>query len=116
MTIPNEPTPEVISSDVSSEDRLWVLLCFLLAPLLPLITLFLDDKKNKPFIKYHTVPTLILGIAEAIVATILGMIPIVGCFTPLLYIINVVYGVKAYKGVNTDIPVITNFAKQQNWL
>jgi uncharacterized protein len=115
MSTPVEPTPEIVNPEVSSEDRLWVLLCFLLAPLLPLITLFLDDKKNKPFIKYHMVPTLILGIAEIIVIGILQLIPIVGCFTPLVYIINVVYGVKAYNGTYVDIPVITKISKDQNW-
>jgi uncharacterized membrane protein len=104
------PAPEV-----SSDDRLWVLLCFLLTPLIPLITLFLEDKKAKPFIKYHNVPTLILGIVEMIVVGILAIIPFVGCLSPLIWIINVLLAIKAYKGVNTDIPVITNFSKQQGW-
>lgn len=115
MTTPVEIPPVPVSPEVSNEDRLWVLLCFLLTPLLPLITLFLDDKKDKTFIKYHTVPTLILGIAEVIVMGVLSFIPVVNCFVPLIYIINVVYGIKAYNGANTDIPVITNFSKQQNW-
>lgn len=104
------PTPEV-----SSEDRLWVLLDFLIAPLLPLITLFLDDKKDKPFIKYHNVPALMLGIIEAIVVGVLSYIPVVNCFLPLVYIINIVFAVKAYKGVNVDVPVLTSFSKQQGW-
>lgn len=113
MSIPPETPP--VESGVSSEDRLWVLLDFLLTPLLPLITLFLDDKKNKEFIKYHNVPTLILGIAEAVVLTILAFIPVINCFSPLIYIINIIYGIKAYKGVNTDIPVITKFSQDQKW-
>ncbi len=107
--------PVVTNPEVSSDDRLWVLLCFLLAPLLPLITLFLADKKDRSFIKYHTVPTLILGVAEGIVAGILSAIPIIGCFTPLLWIINIVFGLRANKGVYTDIPVITNISKGQGW-
>ena len=107
--------PVVTNPEVSSDDRLWVLLCFLLAPLLPLITLFLADKKDRPFIKYHTVPTLILGVVEGIVAGILAAIPIIGCFTPLLWIINIVFGLRANKGVYTDIPVITNISKGQGW-
>lgn len=106
---PVTPAPEV-----SSDDRLWVLLEFLI-PLLSIITLFMVDKKDRPFIKYHTVPTLLLGIAEGIVAIILGFIPIIGCFTPLLWIINLIYGLRANKGVYTDIPVLTNLSKGQGW-
>ena len=112
MTIPPE-TPLV--PEVSNDDRLWVLLCFLLTPIIPLITLFLEDKKGRPFVKYHTVPTLILGIVEIIVVGILAFIPFVNCISPFIWIINVIFAVKAYKGVNTDIPVITNFSKQQGW-
>lgn len=107
--------PVVTNPEVSNDDRLWVLLCFLLAPLLPLITLFLADKKDRPFIKYHTVPTLILGVVLGIVAGILSAIPIIQCFTPLLWIINIIFGLRAYKGVYTDIPFITNISKGQGW-
>lgn len=116
MTIPTDPTPApAIVPEVSNDDRVWVLLCFLFTPVIPLITLFLEDKKDKPFIKYHTIPTLILGIVEVIVIGILSFIPVVGCITPFIWIVNVIYALKANKGVNTDIPVITNFAKQQGW-
>jgi len=117
MTTPPEtpPVAPAPQSDVPSDDRLWVLLCFLITPLFPLITLFMNDRKEKPFIKYHANPTLILGIVEVIIAIVLGFIPFVNCLIPLLWIINIVYGIKAYKGVNTDIPIITNFSKQQGW-
>lgn len=116
MTIPTEPVVvPPVNPDVTSDDRLWVVLCFLLAPILPLVTLFLDNKKNRPFIKYHTVPTIILGVAEGILIAILSWIPVVGCITPFVYIINIIYALKANKGVNTDIPVITQFSKSQGW-
>lgn len=108
----------VISSspEVSSDDRLWVLLCFLLAPLFPLITLFMKDKQERPFIKYHTVPTLILGVVEGIAVSILSsVIPGIGCLTMLIWIINLVYGLRANKGVYTDIPMLTNLSKGQGW-
>jgi len=92
-----------------------VLLCFLFTPLFPVITLFLEDKKERAFIMYHNAPTLILGIVEIIVVGILSFVPVVNCFIPLIWIINVVYAVKANKGENVDIPVITDFSKQQGW-
>jgi uncharacterized membrane protein len=113
MSIPPEILPP--SSDVTSDDRLWVLLCFLFTPLFPVITLFMEDKKVRPFVKYHNAPALILGIVEVIVVGILSYIPVVNCFTPLVWIINVIYAVKTNKGDNVDIPVITNFSRQQGW-
>lgn len=101
--------------EVTSDDKLWVLLSFLFTPIIPIVVLLMEDKKNRPFIKYHTIPTLILGLVEVVISIILGWIPIVNCFIPLIYIINILLGVKAYKGENVEIPVITNFAKQQGW-
>ena len=53
---------------------------------------------------------------EAIVVALLQLIPVVGCLTPLIWIINIIYAIKANKGVNVEIPVITSFAKGQNWM
>jgi len=104
------------SPEVTSDDRLWGLLCFLLAPLVPIIVLLMEDKKNRPFIKYHAVPALILGFALAIIAGILAVIPIVQCFAPLIWIIPIIFALKAYKGEYVNIPVITDFAKNQGWI
>lgn len=113
---PEAPKVEVVSSnEVTSDDRLWVVLCFLLAPILPLVTLFLDNRKDRPFIKYHTIPTLILGIVEGIFVALLSWIPVVNCIAPFVWIINIIYAVTANKGVNVDIPVITGFSKGQGW-
>jgi len=112
MTTPPETTPV---PDVTNDDRMWVLLCFLFTPVIPVVMMLMEDKKARPFIKYHAAPALILGIAMIVVVGILAFIPVVGCIAPLLWIIPVVYAIKAYKGVYTDVPVITNFSKQQGW-
>jgi len=110
-------TPLVITAapDVTRDDKTWVVLCMLFTPLFPIIILLMNDKNSRPFIKYHNVPALILGIVEVIVATILSFNPIVSGIGGLLWIINIVYAVKANSGNNTDIPVITEFSKKQGW-
>jgi hypothetical protein len=35
------------SSDVTSEDRLWALLAYILSPIVPIIILLIEDKKNR---------------------------------------------------------------------
>jgi uncharacterized membrane protein len=114
MTTPPEIIPTQ-TPDVTSDDRIWVILCFLFTPIFPIITLFMDDKKNRPFIKYHYIPALILGVVEIIAVSILSLIPFVGLFTWLIWIINILYAVKANGGTNIDIPYITNFSKKQGW-
>jgi uncharacterized protein len=113
------PTPPVVqpaaNPEVTSDDRLWVVLCFIFAPLIPLVTLFMDTKKDRPFIKYHTIPTLIFGIVEGVVVALLSWIPIVQCIVPFIWILNIIYAIKANKGVNVDIPVISKFAQGQGW-
>lgn len=102
--------------EVTSDDRLWGLLSYLLTPIVPVIILLSEDKKNRAFQKFHGISALALGIAEGIAMTILALIPIVQCFTPLVYIINVLYALKANKGEKFEIPVITNFCKNQGWI
>ncbi len=119
MTIPTDPEPlqeQITTPEITGDDRLWVVLCFLLTPLFPLITLFMDSRKDRPFIKYHTVPTLIFGVVEGILIGILQFVPVVNCIIPFIWIINLIYALKANKGVYVDIPVITQFAKDQKWM
>jgi uncharacterized membrane protein len=114
MTTPIDviPTPE---PEVTSDDRLWVVLCLLFTPLFPVITLFLEDKKARPFVKYHNVPALLLGVIEAILAVVLSFIPVVRCLSGLMWIYNIYLAVKANGGKNMDIPVLTAFSKGQGW-
>ena len=39
---------------VTSDDKLWALLSYILSPIVPIILLLMEDKKNRPFIKYHS--------------------------------------------------------------
>ena len=107
--------PPTQNPEVTSDDRIWVILCFLLTPINPIVTLFLEDKKNRPYIKYHTMPTLGLGVAEWIFVSIFALIPIIGYLGGLVWIINIIYAVKANSGNNVDIPVISEFVKKQGW-
>lgn len=41
------------TQEITSDDKLWALLSYILTPLVPIIVLLLEDKKNRPFIKVH---------------------------------------------------------------
>ncbi|HMN12096.1 MAG TPA: DUF4870 domain-containing protein [Bellilinea sp.] len=113
----NEPV-EVISPnpDVTDDDKLWGLLSYLLAPLVPLILFLMEDKKKRPYIKLHQMQGLLLGLALFIINLLLTPIPFVSCVTgPLSIVIMIYYAIKAYKGETFEIPVISNVVKSQGW-
>ena len=102
-------------SDITEDDRLWAMLAYLLTPIVPIIILLMDDKKDRPFIKAHNVQALIWGVVMNIIAGILSFI-LVGCVLWVAYIIiTIIWAVKANKGELVEIPVITNFVKNQGW-
>lgn len=105
-------------NDVTSDDKLWGLLAYLLTPLVPIIILLMEDKKNRPFLKAHNMQALILGAVEVVLSIILSILSmgILGCILPVvILVINIFLGVKAYQGGVFEIPVITNFVRQQGW-
>lgn len=99
----------------TSDDRLWVLLGYILTPIVPIIVLLMADKKDRPFIKAHNMQALLLGVVEVVVNVLLSFV-VIGCITgPICWIINIYLGIKANRGETFDIPVISNFVRQQGW-
>jgi uncharacterized protein len=104
-------------SDITSDDKLWTLLGYLLTPLVPLIVLFMADKKDRPFIKAHNVQALVWGVVAYILITIgYALFVVPGCIISIGYaIMTIMWAIKANKGEYVTIPVITNFVKNQGW-
>ncbi len=111
--------PEVVSPqqvEVTDDDRLWALLSWILTPIVPIIVLLLEDKKARPFIKYHAVQALTLGLAGYLISLVLSMM-MVGCLLALaLFVYQVYLAIQAYNGQWVTVPVITDFVKGQGWL
>lgn len=106
---------QIPASDISSDDKLWALLSYILTPIVPIIVLLMEDKKSRPFIKAHAMQALIFGIAYTLIGGITSAFFIGLCILPLGFIASIYWGVKAYQGNYVNIPVITNFCKQQGW-
>jgi len=102
-------------SDITSDDKLWALLAYIFSPIVPIIILLMADKKARPFLKAHNIQALIWGIVGYVVSSLLAAV-FIGCFVWIAYIIiTIIWGMKAYKGEYVNIPVITNFVKNQGW-
>jgi uncharacterized protein len=106
----------VYSEEITSDDKLWALLGYLI-PLVALIALLMEDKKNRKFIRVHAIQSLAINVVFWVINIILSFVFFIGCVTALATIgLMIYYGVKAYRGEYFDIPVVTDFCKKQNWI
>jgi uncharacterized membrane protein len=103
------------TNEVTSNDKLWALLAYIFTPLVPIIILFLEDKKNRPFLKAHNAQALALGVISLIVGVLLGWTVVLACVPLLIFIYCIYLGIQAYNGKYVEIPVVTNFVKKQGW-
>ncbi len=116
-SLPIEEMNSGFDSDITDDDKLWVLLAYVFTPLIPIILILLEDKKERPFIKAHNAQALAWGIVNLIGGTILSTI-LFFCFglpSLLIWGIGVYWGWQAYQGEYVTIPVITDFVKGQGW-
>lgn len=102
---------------VTSDDKLWAALGYPIV-LVAIIVLFMEDKKNRPFIKFHAVQSIAVNVAFFIIATILSVVTLGfgGICVPLLWLVFFYWAYKAYQGESFEVPVVTNFIKGQGWV
>ena len=93
--------------EVTDDDRLWALLSYIFCPLIGIIVLLLEDKKNRPFIKYNAVVSIILGILVIILSSV--------CIGILVWFYAIYLGIKSYGGEWVEVPVIIDFVRKQGW-
>jgi len=102
-------TPEPMSPEVTSDDKLWSALAYVFSPLIPIIIFLMEDKKERPFIRAHNAQALVAGILFIIISTVT-----VGCGS-ILWLVMLWWAYKAYQGEEVEIPVVSNFVKGQGW-
>lgn len=101
---------EQLNPDITSDDKLWAALSYIpfVWPFIAIIMLLMDDKKNRPFIKFHAVQSLAVGVAAFLLSFL--------CVGILVYFYMLYVAYKAYQGEYVSIPVITDFIKKQGWV
>jgi uncharacterized membrane protein len=94
-------------SDVTQDDKLWAMLAYVFSPLIPIILMFMEDKKNRPFIKSHNMQALILGIITVVTSGF--------CVGILVWFYQLYCAYQAYQGLEVKVPVISDFVRNQGW-
>jgi uncharacterized membrane protein len=95
------------AGELTQDDKLWSLLSYIFAPLIGIIMLLIEDKKNRPFIKYNAWVSIWLGIVTIVLSTV--------CIGVLVWIYGIYLGIKSYQGEWVEVPVISDFVRKQGW-
>ncbi|MBI4771948.1 MAG: hypothetical protein HY784_16430 [Chloroflexi bacterium] len=98
------------SAGLTQDQKTWGMLVELIPPL-AIVALLIEDKKNDPFVRYHSVHALAL----AVVGVVLGTITF-GCLGILWVVAAIYYAIRAYSGEWVVMPVLTDFLKKQGWV
>lgn len=101
--------------DITNDDKLWSLLAYIFTPLVPIIILLMEDKKNRPFIRAHNAQALVVGVINVILGVTVGWTLVLSCIPVLVWFACVYWGIQAYGGKTVEIPVVSNFVRNQGW-
>lgn len=101
--------------EITQDDKLWALLSYIFSPIIPIIMLLIEEKKNRPFLKFHAVQALILGIVALVFYTILGFLIIGFCLGLAVQIYMIYLGIKAFGGETVTVPFVTDLIRKNNW-
>jgi uncharacterized membrane protein len=104
----------VIEHDLTSDDRLWAALSWIpvspLWPIFAIVALLLEDKKDRPFIRYNAIVSIATGV-------ILIPLTIITCgCAALIYLVFFYWAYQAYMGQTVSIPVVSDFVRNQGWV
>ena len=105
-----------MTPEASSDERLWAALAYIFSPIVPILVLLLEDKKDNPYIKLHSVQALTWSVAYVVIGTILSITIVLACIVPFIWFIQVYWAYLAYQGNEVNIPVISDFVKNQGWV
>ena len=97
----------VSGEEITQDDKLWALLSYIFCPLIGIIVLLMEDKKSRPFVKYNAVVSIVLGILVAVLSW--------ACIGVLVLFYAIYLGIKSYQGEWVEVPVVSDFVRNQGW-
>ncbi len=109
----NQPTDTSITSD----DKLWAALGYPIF-IIALVMLFVEGKKDRPFIKFHAVQSLALNLVAWVVTIIISVVTLgIGAIcAPIVFLLLIWPAVLAFQGKYFEVPVVTKFLRDQHWV
>jgi uncharacterized membrane protein len=109
-------TDQFTNPDITSDDKLWAALGYPIF-IIAIIVLLMEEKKKRPFIKFHAVQALAINVVIWAIGLILTAVTLGfgSLCLPVLWLLTLFFAYEAYQGKYYEIPVVTNFIKGQGW-
>jgi len=111
---------EQVTQQVTDDDKLWGLLSWLpwVGWILAVIALLMEPQKNRPFVRHHAIQSLAVNVVLSVLMIVLSIVTLGICalIFPLLWLALIYPAVKAYQGELIELPVVTDFCKNQGWI
>lgn len=109
-------TEQPVNHEITNDDKLWAALGYPI-PLIAIIVLLMEDKKDRPFIKFHAIQSIAFNVVLWVLILIISTVTLgIGAVcAPLLWLATLWPAFDSYNGKYTEIPVITDFIKKQGW-
>jgi uncharacterized membrane protein len=105
-----------MDNNSGSNDKLLGALTYPL-PIIGIIVLVSESMKNNAFLRNHAIQSIALAVVLLILSVIVGFIPVIGCLSPLLWlVITLYYAYQVYQGKDINIPFVTDFCRNQKWI
>ncbi len=108
------PTPE---SDITDNDKLMAALSYPI-PIVAIVILVSETNKDRPFQKFHAVQALAFWVAVTVIGIVISIVTLgIGslCF-PVFWLVSLWPAYQAYQGEYMEIPVLTDFIRNQGWV
>jgi len=99
-------------SSITQEDRLYGALCLATVGVLGVLALSQEARRSRPFIRYHAVHSVALGIPLILV----GLTGPGICLTLPAWLVLLFLALRTYRGATLTVPVLTDFLKNQGWV
>lgn len=100
--------------DITSDDRMWAALSWIpitpLWPILAVVALLAETTKDRAFVRTNAMLSLVTGIVLIPV-----MILTLGC-AALIYLVFFYWAYQAFQGQEPQIPLISNWVRNQGWI
>jgi uncharacterized membrane protein len=111
------PMNPQMATDVTEDDKLWAALGYPI-PIVAIIVLLMEDKRARDFIKFHAFQSLALWVVYVVIGVILSVVTfgIGGICVGVLWLAFFYAAYLAYKGQKFEVPVVTNFLRNQGWV